>query len=118
MPTINIEKLIYQNDYLSCALPVYPCLTLLAEKPFITVSYLAEACYIHFLCTQNHEVTKARKDEEMCALQQKKASLSGDSPSIKNFVTSAYSTWTRKSGKDRLFRSDASKIKTKENSYS
>lgn len=69
---INIEKLIYQNDYLSCALPGYACLTLRAEMPLITVSYLAEACCVHFPCTPNHVVTKARKDEKMCTLQQKK----------------------------------------------
>lgn len=69
---IDIEKPIYQYDYLSCALPGYACLTLLAEMPLIMVSYLAEACCVHFPCTPNHVITKARKEEEMCTLQQKK----------------------------------------------
>lgn len=70
--TINIGKLIYQNDYLSCALAGYPCLSLPAEKPLITVGYPAEACCVHFPYNPTHEVTKAWKDEEMCTLQQKK----------------------------------------------
>ncbi|HGI7019610.1 TPA: glycosyltransferase family 2 protein [Klebsiella aerogenes] len=45
----------------------------------------------------------------------KEASLSGGSHSIKNSATSAYLILTRKSGKDGLSQSDASKKTTKEN---
>lgn len=38
MQTIDYQKSIYKNNYLSCDLPGYPCPTL-AEKPLITVGY-------------------------------------------------------------------------------
>ncbi len=81
MPTHLLEK---ADDTDECMLRsiktiifLATCLVILLlhcsqKSPFITVSYLAETCYAHFPCTPNHEVTKARKDEEMCTLQQKK----------------------------------------------
>jgi hypothetical protein len=72
VPTIDVVKLIYKNDYLSCAQASYPYLLQLAIKPLITVGYPAGACCAPFPCKPNHEVIKARKDEEMCTMQQKK----------------------------------------------